>query len=202
MNLLRSKEAAKMLGVTVTTLRDMDKRGVLHTVRTQGNQRRFYEDEVKKLMGIREIRNPVIYARVSSYDQKGDLNRQILRLHLKYPDAEEFKDIRSGLKFDRSGLNHLLDAIRCRRVSVVCITHKDRLARFGFDLLENVFAGYGTKIEVIEDDDGGNEKNKSAQEEMIKDLISIITSFSDRLYGMRSHKKKRLVDIVKKEVYP
>lgn len=198
MRLIRPSEAAKMLGVTLTTLRDMDKRGVLHPVRTQGNQRRFHEDEVKKLMGLREIRVPAIYARVSSHDQKKDLNRQIQKLHLRYPDAEEFKDIRSGLKFDRKGFNQLLDAVRCRRISVVAVTHKDRLARFGFDLLENIFKGYGTTIEVMEDE---KDKNESLQEEMVKDLISIITSFSGRLYGMRSYKTKKLVDAVKKEIY-
>lgn len=194
MRLLRPKETAKMLGVTTTTLREWDKQGVLHSIRTTGNQRRFHEDEVKKLMGIREIRVVAIYGRVSSYDQKKDLQLQIQQMRSKYPDAEIYKDIRSGLKFDRKGFCKLLNDIQKRRISIVVITHNDRLTRFGFDLLEKIFKGYGTEIDVINET-----KSLSLQEEMVKDLISIITSFSGRLYGMRSHKTKKIVSDAKKE---
>ena len=195
MGLLRPKETAKMLGVTTTTLREWDKQGVLHPVRTSGNQRRFNEDEVKKLMGLREIRVVAIYGRVSSLDQKKDLRLQIQQMKTKYPDAEIYKDIRSGLKFDRKGFNQLLDSIQKKRISRVIITHNDRLARFSFDLLQKIFKDYGTKIEVINEPE-----SLSPQEELVKDLISIITSFSARLYGLRSHKTKKIVNIVKKEM--
>ena len=195
MRLLRPNETSKMLGVTTTTLRDMDKRGVLHPIRTSGNQRRFREDEVKELMGLREIRVVAIYGRVSSQDQKKDLKLQIQRLKHKYPEAEVYKDIRSGLKFNRNGFKSLLSNIQKRRISKVIITHKDRLTRFGFDLLELVFMDYGTEIEAIDES-----QESSPEEELVKDLISIITSFSARLYGLRSHKSKKLVDMVKKEI--
>lgn len=195
MRLLRPIEAAKMLGITTTTLRDMDRSGDVHPVRTRGNQRRFPEDEVKALMGIREIRVVAIYARVSSHDQKSDLKRQIECLRLEYPNAEEYMDIRSGLKFDRTGFNNLLDAVQAKRISLVVITHKDRLARFGYELLEKVFEANGTKIKALYDTQA-----QSPQEELVKDLISIITSFSARLYGLRSHKTKQLVTLLKKEL--
>jgi len=195
MVLLRPKDAAKMLGVTTTTLRAMDKRGELLPVRTSGNQRRFNEDDVKKLMGIREVRVVAIYARVSSQGQKDDLKRQIELLKSKYIDAELYTDICSGLKFDRKGFEHLLQSVQSHRISKVVIVHKDRLARFGFDLLEKVFSGYGTVIEVIELD-----AQTSPQDELVKDLISIITSFSARLYGLRSHKTKKILSDIKKEL--
>ncbi|EQD78143.1 DNA binding domain protein, excisionase family, partial [mine drainage metagenome] len=102
--------------------------------------------------------------------------------------AETFSDIRSGLKFDRPGFLAVLKAVQERRVSRVVIVHEDRLARFGVDLLRRVFAGYGTDLLVLEP------KPKDTPEtELAQDLIAIITSFSARLYGLRSHKTRTLL---------
>lgn len=186
--LLRPGEAAHRLGLTVTTLQRMDRAGKLRVVRTTGNQRRIPESEVHRLMGEREVREPILYARVSSHGQKEDLERQKERLQRTAPGAELLSDIRSGLKFDRPGFRTLLKAVQERRVSRVVVVHEDRLARFGVDLLRQVFAAYGTTLEVLEP-----KPDKTPEHELAQDLIAIITSFSARLYGLRSPKTKKLI---------
>ncbi len=186
--LLRPGEAARRLGLTVTTIQRMDRAGKLRVVRTTGNQRRVPESEVHRLMGEREIREPMLYARVSSHGQKDDLERQKERLLRTHPGAELQFDIRSGLKFDRPGFLRVLKAVQERHVSRVVVVHEDRLARFGVDLLRQVFAAYGTTLEVMEP-----KPSDPPEHELAQDLIAIITSFSARLYGLRSHKTKQLL---------
>ena len=186
--LLRPGEAARRLGLTVTTLQRMDRAGKLRVIRTTGNQRRIPESEVHRLMGEREVREPILYARVSSHGQKEDLERQKERLLRTHPGAELQFDIRSGLKFDRPGFLRVLKAVQERRVSRVVVVHEDRLARFGVDLLRQVFAAYGTTLEVME-----LKPADTPEHELAQDLIAIITSFSARLYGLRSHKTKQLL---------
>ena len=138
-------------------------------------------------MGESEVRSPLLYARVSSHGQKDDLERQKERLLRTHPGTELCYDIRSGLQFDRPGFLPLLKAVQERRVSRVVVVHEDRLARFGVDLLRQVFAAYGTTLEVLEP------KPKDTPEtELAQDLIAIIPSFSPRLDGLRSPKTKHL----------
>ncbi len=139
-------------------------------------------------MGELEIRSPILYARVSSRGQKDDLERQKERLLRAFPGVELHTDIRSGLKFDRPGLIGILKAVQERRVSRVVVVYEDRLARFGVDLLRQVFAAYGTTLEVLDPRPRDN-----PEAELANDLIAIITSFSARLYGLRSHKTKTLL---------
>ena len=144
-------------------------------------------------MGEREQREPVLYARVSFQAQKDDLERQKELLQRAFPGAEMYTDIRSGLKFDRPGFLAVLKAVQERRVSRVVVAYEDRLARFGVDLLRQVFAAYGTTLEVLDP------KPKDIQEtELANDLIAVITSFSARLYGLRSHKTKALLSEARK----
>ncbi len=196
--LLRPKDAAKQLGISVRTIQRMDNAGNIKVVRTVNNRRRIPESEVHRLMGLNQIRVPILYGRVSSQAQKDDLERQIQRLKQAYPYAELFSDIRSGLKFDRPDFLRVLEAVQERRVSKVVVVYEDRLARFGIDLLRKVFKSYGTELEVLDIASVG-----TPEEELAKDLITIITSFSARLYGLRSHKSKKLVavtrDVMKSE---
>lgn len=187
--LLSPKDAAKRLGLSVRTIQRMDKAGVLKVVRTVNNRRRIPESEVHRLMGLNEIRVPVLYGRVSSQAQKDDLERQTQRLKQTYPEAELFSDIRSGLKFDRPGFLQVLEAVQQHRVSKVVVVYEDRLARFGVDLLRKVFKSYGTELEILDVTPTG-----TPEEELAKDLISIVTSFSARLYGLRSHKTKKIIE--------
>ena len=186
------RDACEIMQIDPTTLRKWDREGKIHCVRLQNNYRRVPESEINRILGIQKERYSYIYARVSSGGQKEDLDRQIEKLKTLSPESDVISDIRSGMKFDRKGFVKLLDLIESDKVSVIHITHKDRLARFGFDLVEKICEIHGTRIDVI---DGA--EILTAHEELSRDLISIITSFSARLYGLRSHKIKKILEAVK-----
>ena len=186
------RDACRILQVHPTTLRAWDKEGKIRCVRMQNNFRRIPESEINRILGIERDRTSYIYARVSSHDQKADLDRQIQKLQSISPESHVVSDIRSGMKFNRKGFIELLELVEKDKVSTIYVTHKDRLARFGFDLVEKVCNIHGT--EIVETD---GEEISSANEELTKDLISIITSFSARLYGLRSHKLKNILEAVK-----
>lgn len=193
--LLPLADAAKRLGVTTQYLRNLDRAGKLRASRTQGGHRRIPLSEVHRLMGEQELRLPLLYARVSSPGQKDDLERQKERLQRAFPGAELHTDIRSGLQFDRPGFLAVLKAVQERRVSRVVVAYEDRLARFGVDLLRQVFAAYGTTLEVLDP-----RPKETPESELANDLLAIITSFSARLYGLRSPKTQRLLAEARKVV--
>ena len=186
------REACDILQIDATTLRRWDHEGKIHCIRLSNNFRRVPEEEINRILGVKSNRIDAIYARVSSSDQKNDLYNQIDRLKLLYPDAQVFSDIKSGLKFNRKGFIELLNMIEDNKVNNIYITHRDRLARFGFDLIENICKMHSTKIIEVD-----GEEILSANEELTRDLISIITSFSARLYGLRSHKMKNILEAVR-----
>ena len=186
------RDACEILQIDPTTLRKWDREGKIRCVRLSNNFRRVPESEINRILGVKNNRTSLIYARVSSHDQKADLDRQIQKLQTVFPESHVVSDIRSGMKFNRKGFLELLDLVEKDKVSAIYVTHKDRLARFGFDLLEKVCNIHGT--EIVETDGG---EILSANEELTKDLISIITSFSARLYGLRSHKMKKILEAVK-----
>ena len=186
------REACDILQIDATTLRRWDREGKIHCIRLSNNFRRVPEEEINRILGIKNNRIDAIYARVSSNDQKSDLYNQINRLKSLYKDAQVFSDIKSGLRFNRNGFIELLNMIEDNKINNIYITHRDRLARFGFDLMENVCKIHNTRI--IEMD---GEEILSANQELTRDLISIITSFSAKLYGLRSHKMKNILKAVK-----
>jgi predicted site-specific integrase-resolvase len=110
-----------------------------------------------------------------------------------YRVVDVLSDVASGLKTDRRGLLKLFDYVVNRQAGVVVVTYRDRLARFGFEYLEYFFKQFGVRVEVA-----FGEEPKDAYQELVEDLIEIVTSFAGKLYGLRSHKKKRLVDGFKK----
>jgi len=195
--LLPPREACRRLGIHFVTLKRWIYSGRIRAVKTPTGRWMIPESEVERIIGgkvtIKETR-AIIYARVSSSDQKDDLERQIENL-LNYCSAkgykvvEVLKDVASGLKTDRRSLLKLFKLISEKKTDVVVITYKDRLTRFGFEYLEFFFNRFGVKIEVIHGDEP-----KDAYQELVEDLIAIVTSFAGRLYGMRSHRKKRLVE--------
>lgn len=186
------RDACNIMQISPLTLRKWDREGKIHCIRLQNNYRRIPESEINRILGIQAEKSSYIYARVSSNGQKSDLDRQIEKLRSFSPESEVISDIRSGMKFNRKGFLKLLDLIEHDKVSIIYITHRDRLARFGFDLIEKICDIHGTQI--IETD---GEEILSAHEELSRDLISIITSFSARLYGLRSHKMKTILEAVK-----
>jgi len=203
--LLTLKEACRLLGVHPNTLRKWDKQGKIRVVRTVGGRRRIPESEVKRLMGIKEIdvsRRAAIYVRVSSHDQKqkGDLERQKQHL-LKYARTRNYEvaaileDVASGLDENRKGLNKLFNMVDRREIGVVIVSFKDRLTRFGFKYLERYFSSHNVKIEVVD-----VEEPKDVHQELVEDLIAIVSSFAGKLYGLRSHKYRKVVKSVKELV--
>ena len=199
--LLPPREACRRLGIHFVTLKRWIYSGKIRAVKTPTGRWMIPESEVERIIGgkeeAKEVR-AIIYARVSSSDQKSDLERQIEHL-TQYCSAKGYRvidilsDIASGLKTNRRGLLKLFNYVVNKQVDIVVITYRDRLTRFGFEYLEYFFRQYGVKIEVVY-----SEEPKDACQELIEDLITIVTSFAGKLYGMRSHKKKKIVQEFKK----
>jgi excisionase family DNA binding protein len=199
--LLRPREVCRRLGISYSTLSRWVREGRIRVVRTAGGKYRVPESEVRRIAeGLpisKEVR-AIIYARVSSTDQKSDLEKQVQYLtqycsSRGYRVVDVLNDVASGLKTDRRGLLKLFNYVVNRQVDVVVVTYRDRLTRFGFEYLEHFFNQYGVRVEVV-----FGEEFKDAYQELVEDLIEIVTSFAEKLYGMRSHKKKRLVEGFKK----
>jgi len=194
--LLPPREACKRLGISFITLKRWIYSGKVRAVKTPTGRWMIPESEVEMIIGgkaeTKDVR-AVIYARVSSSDQRKDLERQIEYL-TQYCSAKGYKvvdvlsDIASELKANRRGLLRLFNHVVNRQVDVVVITYKNRLTRFGFEYLEYFFRQYGVRIEVVY-----GEEPKDAYQELVEDLLAIVTSFAGKLYGMRSYKKRRLV---------
>jgi putative resolvase len=185
-------EAAKYLRRTVTTLQIWDRSNKLKSQRTNTNRRFYHKKDLDAFLGIKEptINKSIIaYARVSSSNQKSDLKNQasILNQYIQsknYTNVKLIEEIGGGLSFKRKKFNEILNDIQDNKISKLIITHKDRLSRFGFELIKNICDKYNCEIEVITLD------NDSPQEEMVKDLMTIIHCFSSRLYGLRNYRKE------------
>ena len=199
--LLRPKEVCQRLGISYSTLSRWVREGKIRAIKTAGGKYRVPESEVRRIAeGLplsREVR-AVIYARVSSSDQRSDLERQVQYLteycaSRGYKVVDVLSDVASGLKTNRRGLLKLFNYVVNRQVDVVVVTYRDRLTRFGFDYLDYFFKQYGVRVEVV-----FGEEPKDAHRELVEDLIEIVTSFAGKLYGMRSHKKRKLVEGFKK----
>ncbi|WP_258085040.1 IS607 family transposase [Thermococcus thermotolerans] len=195
MRLYRTGEASQLLGISKPTLIRKIKSGEIKAYRI-GREYRVPESEIKRILEGKIPDKVVIYARVSSRDQKEDLERQIEYLKnycssRGYQVAKILTDISSSLNENRRGLKQLFKLVESGEVGKVVITYRDRLTRFGFKYLEQYFNSHGVEIEVIFDDEEAIEK------ELVEDLLAIVTSFAGKLYGMRSHRKKRLVEAVK-----
>jgi len=130
------------------------------------------------------VRKTVIYARVSSRAQQSDLNRQVAAIVNLYPDAEVISEIGGGLNFKRKKLLALLEQVMQGTVGRIVIAHKDRLARFGFDLFRWLSEQHGCEIVVL------NETSLSPEAEMVEDILAILHCFSSRLYGLRKYKSQ------------
>lgn len=197
-------EAAKELGVSTKTLRRWTDAGKIKYERSVSNQRRFYLADIKRLTprDLKQLdeRITVNYARVSSHDQKADLVRQVQVLEAFSGSNgwqfETIQDLGSGLNYNKKGLKQLLKRIMAGDIGRLVITHKDRLLRFGSELVFAMCEEFDTEVVIV---------NKSIEEttfelELATDMIELITVFSARLYGARSHKNKRLIDGVAKAV--
>ena len=195
-------EAAAALGVSVTTLRRWEAEGRLPAEHTAGGHRRY---NLAKLLPerFRAVQHPsrktMAYARVSSHDQKADLERQkqVLELYCAQQGwtFEVIADLGSGMNYRKKGLKRLLDAIIDDQVGRLVIAHKDRLLRFGAELVFAICEAKGVEVVIL-----NQGEDTSFEEDLAKDVLEIITVFSARLYGSRSHKNQKLLDGVKRAV--
>ena len=197
MELVSIGKFAKMVGVTVTTLRRMHKRGDFIPYHITKSGTRYYSmEQLKEFSGpIKSEKIVIGYCRVSTAAQKDDLVTQIENVK-SYMYAKGYKfeiitDVGSGINYKKKGLLQLIDRINNHEVSIVVVLYKDRLIRFGFDLLNYLCEINGVKIEIIDNTE------YSKEQELTDDLIQIITVFANRLYGQRSKKTKKLIDEIK-----
>lgn len=204
-NLISIGKAAKLLGVTIQTLRNWDKSGLLKPDEyTKGGDRRYKIESLKNINKNIHFNadnlKTIAYARVSSNDQKNDLIRQIEVLELYCSkqgfNYEVIQDLGSGMNYYKKGLTKLLDLILDGQVERLVITHKDRLLRFGAELIFSICEAKQVEVIIINKGD----ENPKFEEELAKDVLEIITVFSARLYGARSKKNKKLLSDMKKVV--
>ena len=197
-----SKSVTKILGVTAQTLRNWDKEGKLKPAYIKSNGYRYYsEDSILSYTQERKTKkdlNVIGYARVSSKKQTDDLERQVnnLKIYLdnKYQSYDIITDIGSGINYTKKGLQLLIDKINKKEVDVIVVLYKDRLLRFGFELVEYFARINNVKIEVLD------KINKTQDEELVEDLIQIITVFSCKIQGKRKTKTKGLLEDFSKKL--
>ena len=189
-------EFANKIGKTVQTLRNWDKNGTLKPSHiTSGGTRYYSQEQLNHFLGLKsktKIDKKIIgYCRVNSHKQKDDLERQIENvrtyMYAKGYQFEIISDIGSGINYNKKGLNKLIDMITNSEVDKIVVLYKDRLIRFGYELIENLCEKYGTTIEVIDNN------KKIEEQELVEDLIQIVTIFSCRLQGKRANKAKKMI---------
>ena len=195
------QKASELLGVHQRTLYQWDKKKWIETIRTPGGKRlynvkKYLESNNKnesnfKVVNNKEInelyqnRNKIIYARVSSLGQKGDLERQIEVLKNKYPHYKLISDIGSGMNLNRKGLRSIIDKAINGEVEEIVVVHKDRLCRFGYELIEDIITKYSKgKITILEE-----LEKKEPKEELVKDVLQIMNIFVAKMNGMRKYEK-------------
>lgn len=189
--LVKIGEAANLIGSTPATLRKWESTGELLPARKTGGGTRYYDRA--ELLSLDQQDYPTVgYVRVSSHDQKTDLDRQHTMVEgycaAKGWRTEIIRDMGSGMNYKKKGLNNLLVMILRKQMKRLVLTHKDRLLRFGSELVFSLCAHQGIEIVLIH-----KGEQPSFEEELAQDVLEIITVFSARLYGSRSHKNKKLI---------
>ncbi|MFR4817731.1 MAG: IS607 family transposase [Blautia stercoris] len=192
---------AELLGVSVKTLQRWDREGILKANRTPTDRRYYTYDQYLQFKGIKtknDNRETVIYARVSTRNQKEDLQNQVTFLR-QFCNAKGMivdqciEEYGSGLSYNRKKWNQLLEEVMEQKIKTIVVTHQDRFIRFGYDWFERFCEKFHTTIVIV------NNEELSPQEELVQDMISILHVFSCRLYGLRKYKNqiKRDEEIVK-----
>jgi predicted site-specific integrase-resolvase len=202
-SLVSISKASKILGVSEITLRRWDETGKLVAVKTEGGHRRYDLSKLKPetihRYDIADNRKTIAYARVSSHDQKADLERQKQVLELFCSKNgwtfDIISDLGSGMNYHKKGLKKLLSAIIDDSVGRLVLTHKDRLLRFGAELVFSICEAKNVEVVIINKGEG-----TTFEEDLATNVLEIITVFSARLYGSRSKKNKKLLDGVTKAV--
>jgi len=193
---MKSKEVLKLLKVTRPTLCNYVKIGKIRAIKINKVKLDYNEDDVFELAGIKNRSKAVIYARVSTSKQKSSLDTQVETL-LSYANTNGFeidkiyKDMASGLNFDRSEFNLLLMDVIQYKIKTIFITNKDRLSRISFNMWKELFAYFNCSIVVLND---LNEKTESEEKEIFEDIISMIHCFAMKMYSKRRKNKLKMIE--------
>ncbi|MDR3165817.1 MAG: IS607 family transposase [Synergistaceae bacterium] len=190
------------MGVDITTLRRWERNGKISAEYTAGGHRRYDLAKLRPSLTRAkpdQDRKTIAYVRVSSHDQKDDLERQkqvleLYRARQGWP-FEAIPDLGSGTNYHKKGLKRLLEAILKGDAGRLVLTHKDRLLRFGAELVFAICEAKGVEVVIL-----NQGEDTSFEEDLAKDVLEIITVFSARLYGSRSRKDQKLLESVKAAV--
>lgn len=197
-----AKTVSQMLGVSAQTLRNWDKEGKLKPSYVKSNGYRYYsEDLILSYTQERKTKknlNVIGYARVSSKKQSDDLERQVNNikqyLSSSYDTFDIITDIGSGINYKKPGLMKLIEKINKKEVDLIVVLYKDRLVRFGFELIEYFAALNNVKILVLDKVD------KNQDEELVEDLVQIVTVFSCKIQGKKKGKTKQMLSEFSKKI--
>lgn len=188
MSYVTPREAARLLGVNSRTLSRWEESGKIKAVKTPSGQRRYDIDSYIKEQSTGNTdefaTRTVLYARVSTHSQRDDLVRQTAALTERYPSGEVITEVGSGLNFRRRKLLAILERVIRGDIQMLVVAHKDRLARFGFELIEWLCEQFGCTVVVL------YQQKHSPQTELMQDMLSVVHCFSSRLYGLRKYEKK------------
>lgn len=196
MNYYSIGEFAKLIEKTEQTLRNWDKKDILKPHHVAPTGYRYYsQEQLNCFLGlkteVKKIKKVIGYCRVSTHKQKDDLERQIdnVKTYMlaKGYQFEIISDIGSGINYNKKGLNKLIDLVTNSEVDKIVVLYKDRLIRFGYELIENICTKYGTTIEIIDNTE------KTCEQELVEDMIQIVTVFSCRLQGRRANRAKKMI---------
>ncbi len=200
-NYVTTKKAKEILGVHMQTLYNWEKKGKIDTIKTPGGQRRYnvekyletYGNEINNkeqiddnLGDIKERMN-ICYVRVSTIGQKDDLERQKKYMKGKYPTYILVEDIGSGINFNRRGLRKIIKLSMEGKINRLVVAYKDRLTRFGFDLIEDLIKEYSKGEVIIEDNKG---EKKEPKEELVEDVLQILNVYTAKINGLRKYGRK------------
>lgn len=186
------REASELTGIGPQTLRVYADKGKIEAYRTPTGQRMFSKQSLLGITGhlpTTETKRKIVYCRVSSKKQLDDLERQCQFLRTRYPDHELVTDCGSGINFKRKGLQTLLEQTMLGQLEEIVVAHKDRLCRFGFELIEFVCNHNNTKLIVLD-----HEEHRSTQQELADDIMAIVTVFACKQMGQRKYKTGKMQD--------
>lgn len=188
-------KVAEMFGVTTQTIRNWSKCGILTEVRTLGGHRRFDKEQVEMLSGKEKQEQEkltIVYSRVSSHDQKDDLVRQSEELQAycqqeNITNVKVIEDLGSGVNYKKKGLRELIASVVLGKVKRIVISYKDRLVRFGSELVEEICRLMDVEIVTLH-----AQESKDFEQMLVEDVLMIMTVYSSKIYGRRSHQKNKV----------
>ena len=195
-NLVTRKEVLKHLHVHYQTLRNMVSRNDIQVVRL-GNKylynldKYLLDNNIKDSLKLPQIK--ICYCRVSSRKQSEDLQRQIEYMKRKYPTHKIISDIGSGLNYKRKGLSNIIDLAITGQISELVIAYKDRLVRFGYEILEDIIQKYSNGKIIITN----KKEEQTPTEELVKDVISIMNIYVAKINGLRKYTEPIIKDVIK-----